>query len=390
MAFETTLPGRYFYDPGIYAREQERLFGQMWTCVGRADALPEPSDFLTTELAGESILVVRGRDGDLRAFLNVCRHRGARLSLDACGHLGGAIQCPYHAWSYALDGRLIGAPNIARDETLDKERLGLIPVHLAVWEGLIWLSLADDPGPVSAQLEPALLDRFGELEKFRRYDVGSLAVGRSIAYEIAANWKLVVENFMECYHCAPVHPELTSLLPAFRLGTSYQGILGQGTAFADEIDAFTLSGAGDRPMLPGLLPSDARLYYGFVLWPNLFVNLLPDHVILHTLTPLGPERSRVVCDWLFTPKEAARPGFDPSDTVAVFDITNRQDWDVCERTQLGMRSRAYANGGFYVTNEQHIATFRDLVLDRIAEPTAMSDGSHVGSQGILERHQPRS
>ena len=121
MAFETTLPGRYFYDPEIYAREQERLFGQMWTCVGRADALPAAGDFKTVELAGESVLIVRGRDGELRAFLNVCRHRGARLSLEPCGNTGAAIQCMYHAWSYALDGRLIGAPNIARDESLDRE-----------------------------------------------------------------------------------------------------------------------------------------------------------------------------------------------------------------------------------------------------------------------------
>ena len=177
MAFETTLPGRYFYDPEIYAREQERLFGQMWTCVGRADALPTAGDFKTVELAGESVLIVRGRDGELRAFLNVCRHRGARLCLEPCGNTGAAIQCMYHAWSYALDGRLIGAPNIARDESLDRESLGLVPVHLDVWEGLIWLSLAEDPAPVTAQLEPALRDRFGELEKFRRYDVGSLAVG---------------------------------------------------------------------------------------------------------------------------------------------------------------------------------------------------------------------
>jgi Rieske 2Fe-2S family protein len=218
---------------------------------------------------------------------------------------------------------------------------------------------------VSAQLEPALLGRFGDLEKFRRYDIGGLAVGRTISYEIAANWKLIVENFMECYHCGPVHPELVRLLPQFRLGTSYQGIVGQGTPFADDVSGFTLSGAAGRAMLPGLLPDDDRLYYGFVLWPNLFVNLLPDHVILHTLTPQGPEHSRVVCDWLFAPEEIAKPGFDPTDTVNVFDITNRQDWEVCERTQLGMRSRAYANGGLYVSNEQHIAVFRDLVLERI-------------------------
>jgi len=367
MAFETTLPGRFFHDPGIFAREQERIFSQMWTCVGRADALPNPGDFQTIELGGESILIVRGKDDQVRAFLNVCRHRGARLCLEPCGNAGAVVQCPYHAWSYGLDGRLLGAPNIARDETLDRDNLGLVPVHLAVWQGLLWVSLADDPGPVEAQVEPALIDRFGELDKFNRYGIGDLKVGTSISYEIDANWKLVVENFMECYHCAPVHPELTRLLPQFRFGTSYQGIVGQGTDFAEDIEGFTLSGSGSRAMLPGLLPSDDRLYYGFVIWPNLFVNLLPDHVILHTLTPIGPEKSRVVCDWLFAPEEIAKPEFDPKDTVDVFDITNRQDWDVCERTQLGMRSRAYEQGGFYVTNEQHIAVFRDLVLHQLGE-----------------------
>ena len=368
MAFETTLPGRFFHDPAIFAREQERIFGQLWSCVGRADALPNPGDYRTVELGGESIIVLRGKDGQLRAFLNVCRHRGARLCLESCGNAGAVVQCPYHAWSYGLDGKLLGAPNIARDEHLDRENLGLVPVHLDEWEGLIWLSLAESPGPVADQLEPPLRDRFGELDKFQRYGVGALAVGASISYDIAANWKLIVENFMECYHCAPVHPELTRLLPQFRFGTSYQGIVGQGTDFAEDVAGFTLSGGSGHEMLPGLLPSDDRLYYGFVLWPNLFVNLLPDHVILHTLLPVGPEQSRVVCDWLFTPEAVSRPGFDPGDTVAVFDITNRQDWDVCERTQLGMHSRAYANGGFYVTNEQHIAVFRDLVLERIGEP----------------------
>ena len=206
MAFETTLPGRYFYDPAIFTREQERIFGQMWTCVSRVDALPHPGDYLTVELGGESIIVLRGKDGQARAFLNVCRHRGARLCLEPCGNAGTVVQCPYHAWSYGLDGKLIGAPNIARDETLDKASLGLIPIHLAEWQGLLWLSLADDPAPIEEQLEPALLARFGELQKFNRYGIGSLQVGASITYEIDANWKLVVENFMECYHCAPSSP----------------------------------------------------------------------------------------------------------------------------------------------------------------------------------------
>jgi Rieske 2Fe-2S family protein len=364
--FESTLPGRYYWDPEIYARERERIFSEMWVCVGRAEDLPEPGRYLVVDVGKESVLVVRGPDGQVRAFLNVCRHRGARLCTDLCGSVGQAVRCRYHAWSYALDGRLIGAPNVARDEGFDRDAFGLFPVHAAVWEGLIWLNLAEEPEPLAAQLEPAIVIRLGSLEKFARWGLGRLTVGKRIAYEVAANWKLVVENFMECYHCGPVHPELVRLIPEFRNGTSYQGLPGQGTSFGDDVQGFSLSGKGGFARLPGLLPEDDRLYYAWVLWPNVFVNLLPDHVILHTLQPLSPDRSRVVCDWLFDPAEVARASFDPSDTVAAFDVTNRQDWDVCALTQLGMTSKAYEHGGVFVTNELHIAAFRDMVLARLS------------------------
>jgi glycine betaine catabolism A len=363
--FESTLPGRYYHDPAIYEQERDRIFSRMWVCVGRADDLPEAGRYLLADVGRESVLVVRGRDGAIRAFLNVCRHRGARLCTEPCGSIGQAIQCRYHAWSYALDGRLIGAPNIARDEGFDRAAFGLFPVHVEVWEGLVWLNLAADPEPVGAQVEPRIVQRLGSLDKLARWGLGRLALGRRIDYDVRANWKLVVENFMECYHCGPVHPELVRLLPEFRNGTSYQGLPGQGTSFGDDVEAFALSGRGTRPRLPGLLPEDDRLYYAWVLWPNVFVNLLPDHVILHTLTPRGPERTRVVCDWLFDPAEVARPDFDPTDTVAAFDVTNRQDWDVCELTQLSMGSRAYERGGVFVPNELHIAEFRDFVLERL-------------------------
>jgi Rieske 2Fe-2S family protein len=364
-SFESTLPGRYFYEPSIHDQERERIFSQMWVCVARADAVPDSGQYLVADVGTESVLIMRGRDGVLRAFLNVCRHRGARLCSESHGQVGQAVRCRYHAWSYGLDGRLLGAPNVAQDERFDRDAFGLIPVALEVWEGLIWVSLADEPAPLIEQVEAPLLKRFGTLETFDRYGVGQLAVGRRIEYQVAANWKLIVENFMECYHCGPVHPELVRLLPDFRNGTSYQGIAGEGTSFAGDIEAFTLSGAGDRPRLPGLGPADDRLYYGFVLWPNVFVNLLPDHVILHTLHPEGPASSRVTCDWLFDPVEVAKPGFDPTDTVEIFDIVNRQDWEVCELTQQGMRSRAYEAGGVYVANETHIAAFRDLVLEKL-------------------------
>jgi glycine betaine catabolism A len=363
----STLPGRYYWDPAIYERERERIFSEMWICVGRADHIPEPGRMLTVDVGKENVLVVRGRDHVVRAFLNVCRHRGARLCTESSGDLGQVVQCRYHAWSYALDGRLVGAPNIAREEGFDKSEFGLIPVHADIWEGLLWVNLADDPAPLRDQVEPTVTARMGGADKFDRWALGSLVVGKRIEYDVKANWKLIVENFMECYHCGPVHPELVRLIPDFRNGTSYQGLPGEGTSFGDDIEAFTLSGKGNRARLPGLQPEDDRLYYAWVLWPNVFINLLPDHIILHTLQPLGPDRSHVVCDWLFDPSEVAKPDFDPSDTVAAFDITNVQDWDICELTQLGMTSKAYERGGLFVANELHITAFRDLVLERLGD-----------------------
>src|SRR5207249_1998776 len=134
-SFLSTLPGRYYYDPAIYNLEQTRIFSQMWVCVGRADAIAEPGSYQVASVGGESIIVVRNRDGVLHAFLNVCRHRGARLCSEVVGKLKGSIQCRYHAWTYGLDGRLIGAPNVLNNEHFDRKAYGLLPVALEVWEG---------------------------------------------------------------------------------------------------------------------------------------------------------------------------------------------------------------------------------------------------------------
>ena len=361
-----TLPGKYYYDSAIYEAERERIFGQLWVCVERAEQVANPGDFITADVAGENLVVVRGRDGQLRGFYNVCRHRGARV-VAGCGQ-AKALTCSYHAWTYSLEGRLQGAPNIASFGTFPREDFGLIPVALEVWEGLIWVNLAADPPPLAEQINPPILDRFGSLEQLGCYGIGNLTVGKRIAYDVQANWKLVVENFMECYHCAPMHPELCELLPAFYNGTSYQGIVGVGTAFAPEVEQFSMSGKGQRPRLPGLSDVDERTYFGLTLAPNVLVSLLPDHVILHIAHPRSPSHTYVTCDWLFTPEVVGAPNFEPSDTVAIFDLVNRQDWQVCELTQQGVGSKAFAQGGVYVPSEHHILQFNNLVRERLGVP----------------------
>jgi Rieske 2Fe-2S family protein len=357
-----TLPGRFYHDPAIWRLEQERLFGRLWVAVGRTDQLPATGHYRTVRVGDESVLVVRGEDGALRALLNVCRHRGAQLCPAERGQTR-TLQCRYHAWTYGLDGRLLRAPGLQDAPDFDKSAFGLVPVALDTWEGLVWVTLAEDPPSVADQILPQLADRLGDAGRLAPYRMGALAVGRTLEYEVSANWKVIVENFMECYHCAPMHPELVRLLPAFRNGATQEH--GLGTRLADDAEALTVSGRAPAPPFPGLAPGHERHYYGMVIRPNVFLNLLPDHVIVHTLTPVSPDRSRVACDWLFDPDAAARPGFDPTDTVALFDRVNRQDWEVCESVQAGVRSRAFAAGGVYVPIERHIRGFNDFVLAQL-------------------------
>lgn len=365
-SFLSTLPGRYYYDPTIYKREQEHIFSQMWVCVGRADEIAKPGAYQVVTVGGESIIVVRNRDGVLRAFLNVCRHRGARLCSDASGQLKGSIQCRYHAWTYGLDGRLIGAPNVLNNTEFDRTAYGLLPVALEIWEGFTWLNLADDPAPAAPQLEAQIVNRFGSYAPFARYGPGELKVGKTITYNVHANWKLVLENFMECYHCGPMHPELCDLLPGFRSGKTYAD--GDAAMLADSVEAFSITGKASRPPLPGLRPEDLRRYYGEVLLPNVLLNLLDDHIVVHTVWPQGPEQTRITCDWLFDPEVMAGPDFDPMDAVEIFDLVNLQDWDVCELTQQGMSSKAFKNGGIYVPAERHIRAFADFILEKLDSP----------------------
>ncbi len=355
-----TLPGRYYYDAAIFAEEQERVFSRSWSCVGRADAIAEPGQFFLATVGRESIIVLRDRAGDARAFFNVCRHRGARVCLQESGQLKNSMQCRYHAWTYGLDGRLIGAPNMKDDPDFDKSLFGLEPVALEVWEGLIFLKVepdADDGG--------GLADQLGDIyTRYARYHMGELAVGAAITYDVKANWKLLHENFSECGHCPVMHPELSALVPSFKAGVV--STYGSGGAeLGAGVESLTPTGRRSRPPLRGLAPEDLHRYYGMTTNPNLFLSFHPDYVLTHILRPLAADRTLVICDWLFDPRERQAPDFDPSDAVDTWDLVNRQDWEACEMTQGGMDSRVYAEGGVYAPLEAHIHLFNEYVLRKL-------------------------
>lgn len=352
-----TLPGRYYYDPAIFSQEQELLFGQSWVCAGLAAQLPEPGSYFLATVGGENVIVLRDRVGQVRAFLNVCTHRGARVCVAAQGQLRATMQCGYHAWTFALDGRLIGAPNMKDEPDFDPARYGLAPVALEVWEGLVWLNLASE--------RETLADQLGDYyTRYARYHAGELAIGATITYDVQANWKLLVENFNECCHCAIAHPELSAQVPSFKAGL-VSGYSGGGARLGDGVESLTVTGKTTRPALRDLTADDKHTYYGMTFKPNVFFSLHPDYVLVHVMQPQGPDRTIVRCDWLFEKETIARSDFDPADAVSMWDTVNRQDWEICQLTQQGVTSRVYRHGGLYAPLERHIREFNDYVLDRL-------------------------
>ena len=360
----STLPGRYYTDPHVFALEQAKIFEDMWFCAVRASDIANPGDFRTVQVGTESLIISRSRRGEVRAFFNVCRHRGAQICTEESGSVKRAFQCPYHAWTYDLDGKLIAAPNLTKMPDIDRVRYGLRQVQVREWLGYVWVCLADEPPSFESTVMQEIVDRLGEVENLDHYGLANLSVGRRIVYDVAANWKLIVENFMECYHCATIHPELTEVLPEFADGLAAQVFVNHGAEFGEGVEGFTVDGSAGLEALPAIDPEQDRRYYAVTIKPQVFVNLVPDHIIFHRMFPMGPDRTVVECDWLFLPS-VVESGRDVSKSVELFHRVNTQDFDACERTQPAMSSRMYADGGVLVPSEHHIGEFHDWLRSRI-------------------------
>jgi Rieske 2Fe-2S family protein len=353
------LPPAAFADPAVLDWEVENLFGG-WVCFGHASVIAEPGSWLMREIGPSSVFAMTGADGVPRAFLNVCRHRGSRLVEESEGKVRRRIQCPYHGWSYDLDGSLVAAPHMDAVENFDRGCFGLIEARSAVVGGLLLVDLggeAPDPG-----------EHVGDLCDFLdRWRLGSLERARGTVYDVAANWKAIAENYNECLHCPGVHPELNALSD-YRSGESQAGA-GRwcGGSMTLNEGAETMGTghghAGDRPAIDGLDAKEINSVYYFALFPNALVSLHPDYVMLHTLWPRAVDRTEVTCEWFFEPETMARPDFDPSDAVDFWDTVNRQDWRVCELTQRGVRTKGYT-AGRYSADEGDVHAFDSLVAER--------------------------
>ena len=336
-----TLEGRYYTSPDVFKEEQGRIFSRSWICIGREQELPEVGSFMTADIAGESLIVVRDKSATLHAHFNVCRHRGTRICEAPSGKFTGAIVCPYHAWTYGLDGRLMTARNMRDVPGFAEADFPLHSAALTTWEGLIFVNVAEKPMPF-AEAHPALIGRFD------RWQIGRLREGKRIDYDLACNWKLILQNYSECYHCPNVHPQLDRVSPwdSGRNDNSAGSVLGGYMSLRHGNSTMTLNGASRRRLFPELTEEDRKRVYYYEIFPSMLLSLHPDYVMAHYLTPVSINRTLVTCVWLFDPNEMSREDFDVSDAVEFWDMTNRQDWHVCELSQLGVSSRAYTPGPY--------------------------------------------
>lgn len=361
----TTLPARYYTDPEAFHEELERFYCQSWVCAGRVGQIANPGDYFLREIAGESIIMTRDADQNVRAFYNVCRHRGTRIVTTAEGKFSGRIQCGYHGWTYALNGRLMGAPHMDEAGGFCREDYPLNKVHAGVWDGHIFINL--DP---QAPLENQLADL---PQKFTPWRMAELQLHKRIVYDVKANWKLIMLNYNECLHCPVLHPALNRL-------TNYLGAdneqpqptyIGGAMGFRNGAETMSLDGKRRRDYLPGLTGEDRQKVSYYSIFPNFLLSLHPDYMMTATLWPVAVDWTEIIAEWHFHPTEMRKPDFEANDAIDFWDLTNKEDWKICELSQAGIQSRAYRPGP-YSYREALLHAFDEMVLAREREGSKRS------------------
>src|SRR5438046_8724568 len=340
-----TLPQQYFVSDEIFRQEQEQLFSKQWILVGHQSQIVRNGDYFVAEVNRESLIVTIDQKSQVRGFYNVCRHRGTRLKEDACGH-ASTIQCPYHAWTYRMDGRLIGAPHMDEVPGFDKADYSLRSVNLALWEGFIFINLDENAMPLGEWFAPLN-------GKFSHWNMSILQPAKRIEYDVQANWKLMFENYSECYHCPDVHPQLQKVSPY----DSAENDLSEGPFLGGFMKinkgaGLTMSGKACALPVGGIKRADEEeadddgLVCSYSIFPDMLLSLHPVYLMVHQVWPKSPERTLIVCDWFFHPDAFNRSDFKPDDAIEFWDMTNKQDWHVCELSQQGVASRAYEPGPY--------------------------------------------
>jgi len=353
-----TLPQRYYTDPEWFHHEMEAIHFDMWLCAGRTSQIPNAGDYLVRQIANASVIITRDEQGEIRAFHNVCRHRGTLLCTEKEGKFNGRIQCQYHAWTYKLDGTLANAPHMEKVQGFCETDYPLNAVATTVWDGHIFINLSARPIPFSEHL--AGLD-----SKFRPWRMEELQMVERRVYQLKANWKLIIQNYSECLHCPIVHP-LLQKHSHYMSGDNeppQPTYMGGRMDLREGVHSLTMDGTTARCALPGLSKDDQRHVYYYCILPNFLLNLHPDYMLTFTMWPKAVDQTEIVCEWHFHPDEIRKPGFNPQDAVEFWDITNKQDWHLSDMAQQGISSKGYQPGP-YSNREELLLALDRWVLER--------------------------
>ncbi|MFO0803951.1 MAG: SRPBCC family protein [Gemmataceae bacterium] len=344
-----TIPNTWYTSPEVYRLERDAVFARSWQMVGRADQVNEPGSFLTANIAGEPILVVRGEDGVLRGMFNVCRHRAAPILNEECGH-ATKLRCRYHGWTYDLAGRLKGTPEFDGVEEFCKEEQGLPPVAVGEWGPFIFVHLTEPTESLASFLKPLPEWAAG------RNAFAKLTWQARKTYDLNCNWKVYVDNYLDGgYHVNTVHPALAGVLDY----KEYRTVC-EGRTVLQSSPMKPADGAAGRTRT-----GDLAAYWW--LWPNFMINFYSGVMDSNLVLPLGPDRCRVVFDFYFA------EGIDfnfVKESVAVADQVQAEDIGICEDVQRGLNSRSYATGRFSVKRENGGYHFHQMLGAAITPPPA--------------------
>ena len=336
-----TLTGTDYTDMAVFTREKATVFAHSWYLAGLVEQVQLPGQWITVDVAGESVIVVCGGDGELRAFFNVCRHRGSQICDGASGQADRVLMCPYHAWCYDFDGQLVATPRVGREE-LDRSQLSLHRVHVESWSGLVYVNL-DRGTPVP--LREWLADQRDEPLNLDRFDLGQLRLGLTTEAVVKANWKIIIENYCECLHCPAVHPELMDTVKAYRTGwVAEEGRTDGGVTLPPGGNSYSPLGLSTLTVMPTMNELEANSIYGAMIFPNMFIDIAGTGAIVSQLLPLGPDSTKVIAYYLFVASDLDRPDFDPDPVVDFSELVARQDFEVSERVQRGVSSSTFDHG----------------------------------------------
>jgi choline monooxygenase len=337
-----TIPAAWYVDERIGRLERNHVFGNNWIAVGRTDQAAARGQFFTFDLAGEPLIVVRGADNQLRAFYNVCRHHAAAVATAPCG-VAQHLRCPYHGWTYGLDGSLKGTPEFAGVCNFDRADNGLVPVHVAVWESFIFVNLAEEA--------PALEDFLGDLpQRLAPLAIRSLSFFVRKSYTLACNWKVYVDNYLDGgYHVPHLHKALNSVLQysEYTIENGMHYVLQSSPMVASQDASVGHTRTGDRA-------------YYYWLYPNFMINLYEGVMDTNLVLPLGQDKCVVLFDFFFADTSPEREQYN-AESVEVSDRVQAEDVDICESVQRGLQSRAYGAGRLSVRRETGEHLFHGLL-----------------------------